>query len=54
MAPDEAASRKKSYNKATLKRLSPQEALSKINCAAQAGDKNAKAILNRVHSLHRS
>ena len=45
---------KKPYNKPTLKSLDPQEALSKINSAAQAGDENAWAMLDRINALHRS
>lgn len=48
MEPDKTAKRKKPYTKLTLKRLDPQETLARIKNAAQAGNKSAQTMLDRI------
>jgi hypothetical protein len=50
---DEAASLKKTYGKLKLNRLDPQEALAKIKRAAEAGNKSAKTMPDRISALRR-
>ena len=45
---------KKPYSKPALKHLDPQEVLAGIKAAAQAGDKSAQAMLDRIKYSRKS